>query len=229
VVGGKCNQNMSYAIKKIKFSADEESQFLRKLETCSIIARLDEKRLLKYYDVWLEQVLTENEFELKNFILYIRMELCDYSLKHIIEQTKEDSNLRGQHCLTPLGYYIAGQLFIRVVEGVQYLHEREKPFIHRDLKPNNIFLKIESDNSASVKIGDYGLAEIHKYAVLPKYEPENQRKNIDSQSHSTDKQHIEYMAPELIEGTKYDIKADIYSLGIIFNELLDIDTYRFEK
>jgi serine/threonine protein kinase len=58
-----------------------------------------------------------------------------------------------------------------------------------------------------VKIADFGLATIHKFV---------------EQTHKSDVEHIEYLAPEVFNGGIYDTRADIYSLGIILNGLFDI-------
>jgi len=144
------------------------------------------------------------------------MELCDTTLKQIIEEIQSDVNLKNQNhnILTPIGYYIASQLFIEIVKGVQYLHQNN--IIHRDLNPNNIMIKIEKiknsrKNRSFVKIGDFGLIAIH---------------NFSQQSHTRDRGTLKYMAPEVVSGV-YDTKADIYCLGIIFQELFNIDMNRY--
>jgi serine/threonine protein kinase len=96
------------------------------------------------------------------------------------------------------------------VEGINYLHKQNPQIIHRDLKPSNILLKKE-DKNAYVKIADFGLIAIHEYA---------------EQTHTKDLGSLRYMAPEIMQSRKYDTKADIYSLGIILQQLLFIDMYR---
>jgi serine/threonine protein kinase len=152
------------------------------------------------------------------------MELCDTTLQQIIHEIQSDINFRNksEKMLTPIGYYIASQLFIEIVKGVQYLHKND--IIHRDLNPNNILIKREEilhfiyrkgKNRSFVKIGDFGLIAIHKYAQQP---------------HTRDRGAVKYMAPEVDEGsennTNYDFKADIYSLGFILEDLLNIDMKR---
>jgi len=48
------------------------------------------------------------------------------------------------------------KIFTQIAEALYYLHS--KGLIHRDLKPQNIFL----DKNFNVKLGDFGLAVLHK-------------------------------------------------------------------
>jgi serine/threonine protein kinase len=64
-----------------------------------------------------------------------------------------------------------------------------------------------------IKICDFGLIAIHKFA---------------QQSHTKDRGHVRYAAPE-VDGTKYDFKADIYSLGRILMNLFDINIHWYEN
>jgi serine/threonine protein kinase len=64
-----------------------------------------------------------------------------------------------------------------------------------------------------VKIADFGLIAIHDF-------PE--------QSHTSDKGTVKYMAPEVIS-RKYNTKADIYSLGVIFQNLFALDLTRLNN
>jgi serine/threonine protein kinase len=123
--------------------------------------------------------------------------------------------------LTPIGYFIASQLFIELVEGLQYLHKEN--IIHRDLKPSNILLKngflnsnlLERDYKRRfLKISDFGLLALHRFS---------------QQTHSLDKGTPKYMAPEVIYNEKYGFEADIYSIGVILTQLLIIDMSRYEQ
>jgi serine/threonine protein kinase len=72
-------------------------------------------------------------------------------------------------------------------------------------------LKKEENGEISVKIADFGLSVLHKLA---------------EQSHTQDKGTHRYMAPEVSSSKKYNTKVDIYSLGIIFENLFKIDITR---
>jgi predicted Ser/Thr protein kinase len=93
----------------------------------------------------------------------------------------------------------------QVCDALQFAHE--EGIVHRDIKPENILL----DKRGRVKIADFGLAKLLDDPTL---------------DHSLTGTHQvmgtpKYMAPEQLEGTKsVDHRADIYSLGVVFYELL---------
>jgi serine/threonine protein kinase len=60
------------------------------------------------------------------------------TLKEFIEQPNEELCQKPCKMITPLGYYISSELFIEILESVDYLHKRS--IIHRDLKPTNIMI-----------------------------------------------------------------------------------------
>ena len=103
---------------------------MNELITSPIVYELNNENVMKYYDLWLE-----NDFNSRDYILYIQMELCDKSLNDFIEEMKKDSNLYSNEMLTELGFYISSEIFLQILNGVNYLHKQNKPIIHRDLNP----------------------------------------------------------------------------------------------
>ena len=85
--------------------------------------------------------------------------------------------------------------------GLIHLHGEN--IIHRDLKPENIFL----DSHGRAKIGDFGVA----------------RKVSQSTRARSFSGTPEYMAPEVLNNPEagYDHRADLFSLGVVFYELLE--------
>jgi serine/threonine protein kinase len=102
------------------------------------------------------------------------------------------------------------ELFARVCEGVQHAHQ--KAIIHRDLKPSNI-LVTEVDGRPVPKIIDFGVAK----ALAQKLTTDSLCTRIGTLIGTP-----EYMSPEQasFSGEDIDTRSDIYSLGIIFYELL---------
>jgi hypothetical protein len=201
-----------FTVKKVNLSIIEEKDLMRELEISMTIMSLSGDRLVKYQDVWIEKNFdsnsSSNEKVCDQFTLYIKMELCDKSLDELMGEVIGDSNIVSNGCLTFLGYFIASQIFVEILEGVNFLHKQIPPIIHRDLKPDNILLKIGSNNEF-VKIADFGLACIHQ--------------SID-QLHSAERGQLKYMSPEVDRGQLYDTRADIYSLGVILENLFLIDS-----
>jgi non-specific serine/threonine protein kinase/serine/threonine-protein kinase len=102
------------------------------------------------------------------------------------------------------------ELFMRVCDGIQHAHQ--KAIIHRDLKPSNI-LVTEIDGKAAPKIIDFGVAK----ALTQKLTADTIFTRVGAIIGTP-----EYMSPEqaLSSGEDIDTRTDVYSLGIIFYELL---------
>jgi non-specific serine/threonine protein kinase/serine/threonine-protein kinase len=102
------------------------------------------------------------------------------------------------------------ELFIHVCEGVQHAHQ--KAIIHRDLKPSNV-LVTEVDGRPAPKIIDFGVAK----ALTQKLTADTMFTRVGALVGTP-----EYMSPEqaLSSGEDIDTRSDVYSLGIIFYELL---------
>jgi hypothetical protein len=195
------------AVKRIEFTSVDKNEIIREYLNYKVMTKDYSKNehLVKYYDTWFEECVNPNGSELS---LYIRMELCDKTLDDVINEFKNDSKLKTIESLTTIGYYIASRIFIQILEGVNHLHEQNPPLIHRDLKPANILLKKSEAKGFCIKIADFGLIAIH-------YFPER--------LHTLDKGTTKYMAREVIESKKYDTKSDVYSLGIIFQNLFSLN------
>jgi len=197
-----------YALKKIRLS---ENSSITVLNEIRILAKLDHKHIIRYYNAWIdidyfeepidtdselsESVSTENKLiryndTLTNTInggnicLFIQMKLYPITLEQWINNKNTIDN-KINYDIDP----IVKQLF----SGVKYLHDNN--IVHRDLKPSNIF--IDYDNR--IKIGDFGLA---------RYIGSNYSYNDGSYLYKPSK---EYDDPKF---------CDIYALAIILIELI---------
>jgi tRNA A-37 threonylcarbamoyl transferase component Bud32 len=93
----------------------------------------------------------------------------------------------------------------QICEALQYAHD--EGIVHRDIKPENILL----DKKGRVKIADFGLAKLlGREATVYTLTRAGQKMGTPH-----------YMAPEQIEHpNQVDHRADIYSLGVVFYEML---------
>lgn len=101
-------------------------------------------------------------------------------------------------------------VFIKICRALEHAHQ--KGIIHRDLKPSNILVRKE-DGEAIPKIIDFGVAK-----ALNPFEGAPLKLTLNDPIIGTPA----YMSPEQAADRRRDIdtRADIYSLGVIFFELL---------
>lgn len=135
------------------------------------------------------------------------------SHKNIVEYVDSDIEHSSPYLVTK--YYSSGTLdewhhaeydlikklrmFIGICEGLHYAHSHEPQILHRDLKPQNIFV----DDSGNPRIGDFGLCYIDDGEAVTLLDEAVGSKN--------------FIAPELEDGRtdKVGTWSDIYSLGKI--------------
>ena len=120
------------------------------------------------------------------------LEFCDKDLDALIKERKNKG-------FTPAE---TRKMFRDILQGLNALHSRG--IAHRDLKPANLMVSIHRDNSFTVKIGDLGFA----------------KKVADGTQ--TQLGTPLYEAPEIMikNREKYGIKCDIWSVGLILQEIL---------
>ncbi len=120
-------------------------------------------------------------------------------MPYIVMEYLEGMDLSRAIQQQQLSYDRKMQIMVDVCEGLAFAHAHE--IVHRDIKPANIFLT----NQGRVKILDFGLARGSMSDVT------RTGKLVGTPN---------YMAPEQIRGDDIDHRADIFSTGVVFYELL---------
>jgi serine/threonine protein kinase len=100
---------------------------------------------------------------------------------------------------------VALKIIPQICDALQYAHD--EGFVHRDIKPENILL----DKKGRVKIADFGLARL--VGLTPTYLTLTGSQEVMGT--------LYYMAPEQMKRSHaVDHRADLYSLGVVFYEML---------
>ncbi|KAJ1067844.1 hypothetical protein K5549_016498, partial [Capra hircus] len=152
---------------------------------------------------------TEVQYRL---MLHIQMQLCELSLWDWIAERDGRARQSVDEAACPyVMASVATKIFQELVEGVFYIHNMG--IVHRDLKPRNIFLH---GPDQQVKIGDFGLACAD---IIQKNTDWGSANGERAPTHTSRVGTCLYASPEQLEGSEYDAKSDMYSLGVILLEL----------
>ena len=191
--------NKIYAMKRIKIAEIVESKdgerllertkgeifFLNQLN------QLSNPHIIKYY----------NNF-IKDGFLYIIIEyLNNGDMQELIEVRKEKKQYFEEEELL--------NIFLQCMMALVYIHK--KKFIHRDIKPKNIFI----DNYMKIKLGDFGLT-----CIFEKNEDKNGKVDEKYLCHQTIIGTHNYMSHEMLSKKEYDYKTDVSSMGTTFFEMM---------
>ena len=166
------------AIKKIKFGTMTVQERKKSLEEATLLSTLHHPNIVGYHE----------SFQERNS-LYIVMEYIDWGdLEKKIEQ-RGMSHLPEKEVLF---------IFVQILLAIAYLHG--KNILHRDIKPQNVFLT----SSGIVKLGDFGVAKTLSSGM-----------DLAMTVIGTPF----YLAPEIWESRPYNTAADIWSLGALLYQL----------
>jgi serine/threonine protein kinase len=154
-------------------------------------------------------IVTVHDFGEADGLYYLMMEYVDgASLRQLLRAGKTTP----EQALT---------IVPPICEALQYAHQHG--IVHRDIKPENILL----DKQGRVKIADFGIAKLVGGTPLTPALPPSDGERVSGRTREgalTQDQVVgtpNYMAPEQVEKpATVDHRADIYSLGVVFYEML---------
>uniref|UniRef100_A0A2C9M8E0 non-specific serine/threonine protein kinase n=1 Tax=Biomphalaria glabrata TaxID=6526 RepID=A0A2C9M8E0_BIOGL len=157
-----------YVVKKVKLS-DATRDRDQNITELKILTSLDHPRIVPFFGH------SQSKYELQLFMGYMR-------LGSLAKYIKDNRRLD----ITKTKVYTA-----QILEGISYLHNRQPPIIHRDIKADNVLLEDEN----SLRLTDFGVSKVLT-------ELTNARTGTGT---------FNFRAPETFKpGTVYDVKADIW-------------------
>jgi serine/threonine protein kinase len=95
---------------------------------------------------------------------------------------------------------------IQILEGLDHAHHCG--VIHRDLKPDNVFVTVNYRGDTVIKLVDFGIAKLLDDEVAPL--------TREGMVFGTPR----YMSPEQASGGKLDARTDLYAVGLLLYEML---------
>lgn len=131
----------------------------------------------------------------------------DFKVVEYLDEIGWDISIRMEYLTSFMDYCTGKELTEKEVIklgcdlAMALIYCRKLNIIHRDVKPENIFVSRFGD----FKLGDFGIA----------------REQAHTMSNMSKKGTYSYIAPEIYKGEKYDSSIDIYSLGIVLYKLMN--------
>ena len=131
----------------------------------------------------------------------------DFKVVEYLDEIGWDISIRMEYLTSFMDYCTGKELTEKEVIklgcdlAMALIYCRKLNIIHRDVKPENIFVSRFGD----FKLGDFGIA----------------REQAHTMSNMSKKGTYSYMAAEIYKGEKYDSSIDIYSLGIVLYKLMN--------
>ena len=172
--------NQIYVMKKIPKNQYRREVMEEIKNEAKLLSKVNNEHIVKYY----ESFSSTNSFN-------IVMEFCDGTdLEKYIDKHKREYKKIGKEEIY--------RFILDICEGLKEIHS--KHIIHKDLKPDNLFLT----TYGMIKIGDFGISR-------QLYNSNDFAKTANGP--------VLYMAPEEIRHNNYNTKVDIWALGCVIHEL----------
>lgn len=120
-------------------------------------------------------------------------------------------------------------LKIRIAHGILcgIVHLHDNGVIHRDIKADNIMVVREDDGTLKPVLIDFSLAKLVNGSLYNNISFVSDGEN--EPTHTGQVGSATYTAPEILADESYSLKADLWSVGVIFLELLQNHTLVAEK
>lgn len=167
-------------LQESKLNKTERQRFREEAE---MLKDLQHPNIVRFYDYWESADLCGK----RKYIVLVTELMTSGTLKMYLKRFKR------------INIKVLKSWCRQILKGLSFLHTRNPPVIHRDLKCDNIFI---TGTTGSVKIGDLGLATLKNKSFA---------KSVIGTP--------EFMAPEMYE-EMYDESVDVYAFGMCLLEMV---------
>lgn len=182
---GKCylvqaaSDNSKKVIKQVDLNPLSKQEQIDSYREAKVLEQLDHPNIIRFREV----------YKTKKNKLCIVMDYADGG--DLAAKIKNQRNL-------PFSEDFILNIFVQICLAIKHIHDRK--VLHRDLKPQNIFLM----QSGNAKLGDFGISKVLSRTV-------EQAKSLVGTPY--------YLSPEVVENRPYSLSSDIWSLGVLLYEM----------
>ncbi|CAK6984292.1 serine/threonine-protein kinase Nek1-like, partial [Scomber scombrus] len=170
-----------YVIKQINISDMSTEETQKAQQEVEVLSNMTHPNIVQY----------KESFE-EGDCLYIVMNYCEGGDLSMKIKSQEGKLFSEEQIL---------DWFVQICLALKHIHDRN--IIHRDIKPQNIFLT----KDGTVQLGDFGVARVL-----------NSTGELATTGIGTEL----YLSPEICENKLYDNKSDIWALGCVLYELCSL-------
>ena len=182
---GKCylvqaaSDNSKRVIKQVDLNPLKKSEHSEALREAKVLEQLDHPNIIRFREV----------YKTKKNKLCIVMDYADGGDLATKIKSQRSSPFTEDFILN---------VFVQICLALKHVHDRK--VIHRDLKPQNIFLM----QSGNAKLGDFGIAKVLSKTM-------EQARTLVGTPY--------YLSPEVVEGQPYSFASDIWAIGAVLYEM----------
>eukprot|EP01080_Neovahlkampfia_damariscottae_P011996 gene11996-5396_t len=186
--------NKSYALKRFTIDIFD---FNNALHEVVLLIQLKNELICELIDFFVQEDVENDQYLLSMIMPFYDQDLMKYITLN--EMTEE----------------LIRKILIQLCHGIDFIHS--KGYIHRDIKPQNVFLKFDDKNEIKeIHIGDFGLSCESSMNTMRKTKVGTKSNYLLFMFNLSD-----YFAPEIFMNTNgYDYRSDLFSLGSVLYTMM---------
>jgi len=196
------------AIKRLRPEVQGPAATARFIDEIHTVGSLEHPNIVPIHDVGVDE---------SGALYFVMRRVNGQTLESIIEKLAAGDPLAHAHWT----FERRAHLFRQILDAVAFAHERG--IVHRDIKPANVMV----GHFGEVFLMDWGIAKpiAGPDHALPRLDAAPQPERVTATHVGAIVGTPFYMSPEQARGEKVDVRSDVYSLCVMFHELLTLRHY----